>query len=498
MTIAAAIWTLYVVALLIEIGLLSIRTYKLTRMTFSVIVTALLAVVYGLILGNEPLVFSVPFVFVGIYRVGNIVRFAAGRMHEDYLYAVTARSSLILGIWQATIGISAVIVKQATSLSIILVCLAIAAIASLVVGLFSLIQALKRSRLPLPDSYLPDTELPSVTVAIPARNETDDLAACLQSFLASDYKKLEIIVYDDCSYDKTSEVIKKFAHDGVRFVNGSEPGDTWLAKNAAYNKLSQEATGDILIFCGVDVRVQIDTVRLLIAELQKQQLDMASVLPLRASVASWLSYGQIIRYMWELCIPRYLLKRPPVLSTMWIIRAKALKELGGLAAVKRAIVPEAHFAHALAKMRRYAFWRSSKEMHVDSYKTLKQQQATSIRVRYPQLHKRPENVLALTVAELIIITAPLFSYFVLPFNWWIVFASLFALLVVLIAIIMSSAITKTASVWYVLQTIIALPLDIVLTHMSLWKYEFSRVYWKQRDVCMPVMHVIPSLPKLED
>src|SRR4029077_9013676 len=60
-----------------------------------------------------------------------------------------------------------------------------------------------------------ETDLPTVTVAIPARNEDAQLDQCLQSLLAGDYPKLEIIVLDDCSQDRTSEIIRRFAHDGV-------------------------------------------------------------------------------------------------------------------------------------------------------------------------------------------------------------------------------------------------------------------------------------------
>src|SRR5688500_11530400 len=64
------------------------------------------------------------------------------------------------------------------------------------------------------------TEMPSVTVCIPARNEMHALAECLERVLASDYEKLEILVFDDSSLDDTPTLIKSFAHEGVRFVPG--------------------------------------------------------------------------------------------------------------------------------------------------------------------------------------------------------------------------------------------------------------------------------------
>src|SRR6185369_13096540 len=61
-------------------------------------------------------------------------------------------------------------------------------------------------------------QLPTVSVCIPARNEDRVLTDCLAAVLASDYPKLEVIVLDDCSQDKTAQVVRQFAHGGVQFI----------------------------------------------------------------------------------------------------------------------------------------------------------------------------------------------------------------------------------------------------------------------------------------
>ena len=45
-------------------------------------------------------------------------------------------------------------------------------------------------------------ELPSVSVCIPARNETHAMTECLERVLASDYEKLEIIAEDSDKNDR--------------------------------------------------------------------------------------------------------------------------------------------------------------------------------------------------------------------------------------------------------------------------------------------------------
>jgi hypothetical protein len=39
--------------------------------------------------------------------------------------------------------------------------------------------------------------------------------------------------------------------------------------------------------------------------------------------------------------------------------------------------------------------------------------------------------------------------------------------------------------------------DMAILHYSMWQYEFSEVDWKGRNICVPAMHVIPHLPKLQ-
>ena len=65
------------------------------------------------------------------------------------------------------------------------------------------------------ENLLEDYELPSVSVLIPAFNEEKSIEATMKSILASDYssKKLEIIIIDNNSTDRTYMLAKKFAED---------------------------------------------------------------------------------------------------------------------------------------------------------------------------------------------------------------------------------------------------------------------------------------------
>lgn len=343
---------------------------------------------------------------------------------------------------------------------------------------------------------LADAELPSVSVLVPARNETDDLERCLGALVASDYPKLEIVVYDDCSANKrTPEIIRSFAHEGVRFIQGDAPDETrWLAKNYAYNRLSDTATGDVLLFCGVDAVLEPQTIRKLVCILQERGKDMLSIMPLRdAPDTQGHALLQAMRYYWEVCLPRGFFKRPPVLSTCWLIRRQALEHMGGFESVSRSVTPEAPLARRAVATDAYGFIRSDNSIGVYSGKSTMEQYATSVRVRYPQLHRRLELVAVCALLELILFIAPIvgliFSFtfdhgFAYGLAWSVTTA---CLLITYAMVSVGPKLTNATYGWLLMP--VAFAVDFAILHISMWKYEFSSVDWKGRNVCVPVMHL---------
>ncbi|MCD8561812.1 glycosyltransferase, partial [Candidatus Saccharibacteria bacterium] len=122
---------------------------------------------------------------------------------------------------------------------------------------YTLRKVFQQHKAPHYTSSLTDgSDMPSVSVCIPARNEQHALADCLQRVIASTYERLEIIVLDDVSGDDTSALIRSFAQDGVRFVQGKALPPGWLGKNHALQGLLEEASGSYVLFMDVDTRLE--------------------------------------------------------------------------------------------------------------------------------------------------------------------------------------------------------------------------------------------------
>lgn len=350
---------------------------------------------------------------------------------------------------------------------------------------------------------LSDHELPSLSILIPARNETEDLDRCLRALTASNYPKLEILVLDDCSATRrTPEIIRSFAHDGVRFLQGEVPDENrWLAKNFAYEQLASEASGELLLFCGVDVLLEPGSLRQLVAILESRGKDMLSVMPLRADgEGRGSSMLQAMRYYWETCLPRRLFKRPPVLSSCWLIRREMLEHMGRFDAISRSVVPESALARRAVTTDAYSFIRSDDSLGIYSNKSAGEQYGTTLRVRYPQLHRRLELVALTACFELTCLLGPLvglclagnLSHAMDYIAIWAV--ALVCLFVTYGLVSVGARLTNPWFGWLLMP--VAFLLDIAMLHVSMWQYEFRSVQWKGRNVCIPVMRVEPHLPKL--
>lgn len=447
--------------------------------------------------------FSITAGALGLYRVGNMIRIIEGRMHEGYLRRAVRRSAVWLALMQVAVIGCWLLWREWLSVGFSLwplVALGQAAVAATLLA--TTLRRMRRTAWPAVEQHYSDAELPTLTVAIPARNETEVLHGCLQSLVASNYPKLEIIVLDDCSQTRrTPEIIRDFAHEGVRFIKGEEPDPTWLAKNQAYDRLADEATGQYILFCGVDIRFTPTALRTIVGAMLYREKQMLSLLPERApEVRGHQALAQAMRYLWELVPPRRLFKRPPVLSSCWIVTKELLKQAGRFDAVRRSIVPEAHFARMAAATESYSFMRAGINPGVSSLKGAVEQHETAVRMRYPQLHRRPENVFALAVAEVLFILLP----FVLALCGGLLDVGTATVLLAWLAVIMLTitygVVVHATKLGSGLFTAAMLPVvvlhDMWVLHRSMWRYEFSEVAWKGRNVCVPAMHVIPRLPKI--
>lgn len=327
---------------------------------------------------------------------------------------------------------------------------------------------------------------PTVTVCIPARNETHAMTECLQRLVDSNYPKLEILVLDDLSGDDTSVLIKSFAHEGVRFIEGTALPEGWLGKNHALHTMAEKASGRYILFIDVDTKLAPDAIEQLVAYIQQENALMISVLPRREDGWRASVLFSPLRYFWEVAFHRR--EAPATASNAWMIDRKTLLDRWqGFAQFKAAIQPESRFSAELMASDQYRFLMGTEMLGVSYEKKWRSQVSTSVRLLFPLLGaKVPHSIIA--ALDLAIIASPLMLVVISIFmslslhtiaaiGFYLAFAGFYA--------------TYLKKVWKrgwwvgaLLWGVIVIQ-ELVLVIISAIQYKQHKVTWKGRLVKAP-------------
>ncbi len=347
-------------------------------------------------------------------------------------------------------------------------------------------QGLRRFR--IQTKHRPMDTLPAISVCIPARNEMHAMTQCLERVLASDYPKLEVIVYDDRSKDDTSILIRSFAHAGVRFVPGSALPEGWLGRNHALDILAKEASGSLILFMDVDTFIKPSSVSQLVNYMEGESLEMVSVIPTRSDTwrASVL-FGHL-RYFWELVLSKP--QAPSTSTSAWMIRRQALTTIGGFAPHKANVQPESQLAaHFGAKA--YHCLISNEALGITYEKKWRSQVETAKRLLYPMAGgTRVRGLVALIILTLL--NLPFFIVMSgLFLDWTLVHAKSLWLLLAFMALYGVYTNRVWRGKWWLggLLWPIVIFQELILFIRSMWGYARGTITWKGRPIAAAPLRV---------
>lgn len=108
-----------------------------------------------------------------------------------------------------------------------------------------------------------DSDLPTVSVLIPAHNEASVIRAKIENFQRLDYPqdKLELIVADDGSEDDTSARVEPFIDAHIKLLRSAER----TGKAATMNRLVEASEHDLMLFSDANVILQVNALRELVS-----------------------------------------------------------------------------------------------------------------------------------------------------------------------------------------------------------------------------------------
>ena len=101
------------------------------------------------------------------------------------------------------------------------------------------------------------TPATKISIIIPARNEEENIAACLDSIIDQNYLThlFEVLVVDDHSVDNTNKIVLRYWDKNVKLINLKDfvaPGEINSYKKKAIEIAIQQSTGELIVTTDAD------------------------------------------------------------------------------------------------------------------------------------------------------------------------------------------------------------------------------------------------------
>ena len=268
---------------------------------------------------------------------------------------------------------------------------------------------------------------PKVMVILPARNEEEYIAKCLNSLINQSYPNFEIVVINDSSSDRTGEITQRYhtLNSKVVLAINAEPKpqeqqEEWAGKNWACYQGYLNSTGEILLFTDADTVHLCPTMSLAVTYLIKQNLDALTAIPKILSEDNiWIKI--ILPLLWTLSYAKYSALRANnpkskigyFFGSFFIITRKTYEAVGTHKAVKTEIVEDGALGRKV-KEEKFKLRVVRGEKYIDAtwardFNTLWHGLR---RLMIPLYQRERTNALLMTVSSFLLLLLP---FIVLPF-----------------------------------------------------------------------------------
>jgi hopene-associated glycosyltransferase HpnB len=227
-----------------------------------------------------------------------------------------------------------------------------------------------------------------VCVIIPARNEESVVGQAIASL-----RPWHVIVVDDHSSDRTAEVA---AQAGAEVIPAGPLPPGWSGKLWAISEGLKHAAAlapDYLLFTDADIVHGPDNVAELVARADTENLDLVSLMvKLRCrSLAETLLIPAFVFFFFMLYPPAWVARRnrrtAAAAGGCILIRPSALDRIGGIAAIRGAIIDDCALARAV-KRTGGGIWLgvTNDSRSIRDYSTFSEIRAMISRTAFAQLH----------------------------------------------------------------------------------------------------------------
>jgi cellulose synthase/poly-beta-1,6-N-acetylglucosamine synthase-like glycosyltransferase/peptidoglycan/xylan/chitin deacetylase (PgdA/CDA1 family) len=242
---------------------------------------------------------------------------------------------------------------------------------ALIIGLLGLIEKLRKG----PGDH-PEFQ-PMVSVLIPAYNEEEVILQTVNSALAADYAKKEIIVVNDGSTDRTLELLEEHFGADARVHILDQPN---RGKPAALARALEAATGTIVVTIDADTSIDPNAITKLVRNFADPRVGAVAGNVKVANRTRWLTRWQALEYITSQNMEKRafdLLNCIPVVpGAVGAWRVEAMQAAGGFSA--QTVAEDTDLTIAI----RRAGWRISYDEEAIGYTQAPETAGALIRQRF--------------------------------------------------------------------------------------------------------------------
>ncbi len=200
---------------------------------------------------------------------------------------------------------------------------------------------------------------PAVAVVVPARDEAALVGPVLRSLLAQDYAgDLGVVLVDDGSGDGTGEVARALGDARLVVLEGAARPPGWAGKLWAVQQGVAATAAPWLLLTDADIVHAPAHLATLMAEAERSGADMVSeMVALNCSSAAERALIPAFVYFFQLLYPFARVNRPAsrvaaAAGGTLLIRRAALEAIGGIAAIRGALIDDVALAVAVKRQGR--------------------------------------------------------------------------------------------------------------------------------------------------
>lgn len=260
---------------------------------------------------------------------------------------------------------------------------------------------------------------PNVAVVVPARNEAPFIERSLKSLLAQDYRgQFHVFTVDDDSDDGTGDRARAIGDSRLTVLHGAPRPAGWSGKLWAVRQGVAAATGfDAILLADADIIHDPQHLRTLVAKLEREQLDMVSEMVAlaceswaeRALVPAFVFFFQLLYpFAW---VNDALNSTAAAAGGTILIRAEALERIGGIDALKGALIDDVALASAVKQGGRIWLGHTAMARSMRSYPSVADIWRMITRTAFVQLRYSPLLLLLTTLAMAFVWLLPPFVVF---------------------------------------------------------------------------------------